>query len=78
MLLGLVFLPIVFLIMPWLSSMFVLKIVLFIGGIAWAFINVQAYPLVADLGGLTKIGFLLECITCSLCQHLSLHPRHSV
>ncbi|ONK21070.1 MFS transporter [Bacillus sp. VT-16-64] len=57
MLLGLVFLPIVFFIMPWLSSMFVLKIILFIGGIAWAFINVQAYPLVADLGGLTKIGF---------------------
>ncbi|MET3699636.1 hypothetical protein SAMN05877753_112109 [Bacillus oleivorans] len=37
--------------------MLLLQIVLLIGGIAWALINVQAYPLVADLGGRNKIGF---------------------
>lgn len=57
MLLGLVFLPTIFLIMPWVTSLLSLKILLFIGGIGWALINVQAYPLVADLGGMTKIGF---------------------
>lgn len=57
MLLGLVCLPAIFLILPWVTSFLWLKILLFIGGIAWALINVQAYPLVADLGGTTKIGF---------------------
>lgn len=57
MLLGLVLLPAIFLIMPWITSLLWLKALLFIGGIAWALINVQAYPLVADLGGMTKIGF---------------------
>lgn len=57
MLIGLICLPATFLIMPWISSLLWLKVLLFVGGIAWALINVQAYPLVADLGGLTKIGF---------------------
>ncbi len=57
MLIGLIFLPTVFLIMPWITSLTILKVLLFIGGIGWALINVQAYPLVSDLGGLTKIGF---------------------
>ena len=57
MLIGLICLPAIFLIMPWITSLLWLKVMLFAGGIAWALINVQAYPLVADLGGLTKIGF---------------------
>ena len=57
MLIGLIFLPAVFLIMPWMTSLTILKVLLFIGGLGWALVNVQAYPLVSDLGGLTKIGF---------------------
>lgn len=57
MLVGLIGLPAIFLIMPWITSLTLLKILLFMGGIAWSLINVQAYPLVADLGGTTKIGF---------------------
>ncbi|WP_407271369.1 MFS transporter [Radiobacillus sp. PE A8.2] len=67
MLLGLILLPLIFIlipllpllqgVMPSINETLVLQIVLFIGGIAWALINVQAYPLVADLGGKDKIGF---------------------
>lgn len=67
MLVGLLAQPIIFIsipLLPLLHSAFpvinqvlLLQIVLFIGGIAWAFINVQAYPLVADLGGKSRIGF---------------------
>jgi MFS family permease len=32
-------------------------IVLVLAGAAWALVNVQAYPLVADLGGRDRIGF---------------------
>lgn len=57
MLIGLVFLPLIFIFMPMFSSLTILKVLLLVGGIAWALINVQAYPLVADLGGRTRIGF---------------------
>ncbi|MFN7249695.1 MAG: MFS transporter [Anaerobacillus sp.] len=67
MLLGLILLPMIFISIPFLplldnlfpsmNEVLLLQIILFIGGIAWAFINVQAYPLVADLGGKSKIGF---------------------
>ncbi|ADU28932.1 MFS transporter [Evansella cellulosilytica] len=67
MLIGLVLLPIIFVSIPFLPSIstvapsinqvLLLQIVLFIGGIAWSFINVQAYPLVSDLGGKNKIGY---------------------
>ncbi|MGJ9383678.1 MFS transporter [Salipaludibacillus sp. CF4.18] len=67
MLIGLVILPLTFIsipslpllntVFPELNQVLVLQLVLFSGGIAWAFINVQAYPLVADLGGMSKIGF---------------------
>ncbi|AST91722.1 MFS transporter [Sutcliffiella cohnii] len=66
MLYGLLFLPIIFFIIPLLSyfngvlpinETLLLQIVLFIGGISWALVNVQAYPLVADLGGKNRIGF---------------------
>lgn len=61
MLIGLILLPIIFIIIPLLPfihpSFLLLQITLFIAGIAWAFINVQAYPLVSDLGGKNKIGY---------------------
>ncbi|SDY58386.1 Na+/melibiose symporter [Evansella caseinilytica] len=67
MLVGLILLPLIFVIIPFLhglasflpfgSETLLLQAVLFLGGIAWAFINVQAYPFVADLGGKTKIGY---------------------
>lgn len=57
MLIGLVLLPLIFISMPFFSSLTALKVLLLIGGVAWALINVQAYPLVADLGGRTRIGF---------------------
>lgn len=67
MLLGLIILPLIFITIPLLPLMnelvpkvneiMLLQITLFVAGVAWAFINVQAYPLVADLGGKNKIGF---------------------
>src|SRR5690554_3224466 len=61
MLIGLILLPIIFIIIPFVpainGSFLLLQIVLFLGGIAWSFINVQAYPLVSDLGGKNKIGY---------------------
>ncbi|MBU9714720.1 MFS transporter [Evansella tamaricis] len=67
MLIGLIILPLIFIAIPFLpilnsslpgiNQVLLLQIVLFTGGIAWALINVQAYPLVADLGGKSKIGF---------------------
>lgn len=63
MLVGLIVLPLIFFsipllpLVPGIDHVLLLQVVLFIGGIAWALINVQAYPLVADLGGRNKIGF---------------------
>lgn len=67
MLLGLIILPLIFISIPllpflnefvsWINEIILLQITLFAAGVAWAFINVQAYPLVADLGGKNKIGF---------------------
>lgn len=67
MLVGLIVQPIIFIsiplipvlgsIIPEINQVLLLQVMLFLGGIAWAFINVQAYPLVADLGGKSRIGF---------------------
>lgn len=57
MLVGLICLPAIFLIIPFIETAGLLRIMLFAGGIAWALINVQAYPLVVDMGGKTRIGF---------------------
>lgn len=56
MLVGLIFLPILFAVIPFLEGLLFVRIVLFLAGIAWACINVQAYALVSDLGGTSKIG----------------------
>ncbi len=67
MLIGLILQPIIFFsipflpflspVLPGINPVTLLQIVLFLAGITWAFVNVQAYPLVADLGGTDKIGF---------------------
>ncbi|MCQ6276811.1 MFS transporter [Bacillus sp. V3B] len=67
MLVGLICQPLIFIsipFLPFISSLFpsisqivLLQVTLFIGGFTWALVNVQAYPLVADLGGKNKIGF---------------------
>ncbi|UJW56163.1 MFS transporter [Bacillus sp. A116_S68] len=66
MLIGLVGLPLIFIcipLIPFITSIWpmtdtvLLQILLLTGGLFWAFINVQAYPLVADLGGTKKIGY---------------------
>ncbi|WP_209125085.1 MFS transporter [Alkalihalobacillus sp. BA299] len=56
MLVGLIFLPFLFAVIPFLEGLLLLRIVLFLSGIAWACINVQAYALVSDLGGKSQIG----------------------
>jgi len=61
--LGLIVQPLIFIsipllqMIPGINTILMLQIVLFIGGMTWALINVQAYPLVADLGGKDRIGF---------------------
>ncbi|TDQ42875.1 MFS transporter [Aureibacillus halotolerans] len=57
MLLGLGFLAVFFIAMPFLTSVTAVRIILFIAGFGWALVNVQAYPLVADLGGKENIGY---------------------
>ena len=67
MLIGLILLPLIFIcipllpflqnVVPGIDQVLLLQIVLFIGGIAWSLVNVQAYPLAADLGGKSKIGY---------------------
>lgn len=57
MLVGLILLPSIFFFIPFIETEGLLRTMLFAGGLAWALINVQAYPLVADMGGKTRIGF---------------------
>ena len=57
MLLGMVLMPGMFIVASFQQSPTAFPVLLIFGGIAWALINVQAYPLVADLGGLSRIGF---------------------
>lgn len=53
---GLILMPATFVLIPFFSSLTIIKVLLLLGGIGWALINVQAYPLVADLGGKQRIG----------------------
>ncbi|HEX7021796.1 MAG TPA: MFS transporter [Trueperaceae bacterium] len=57
MILGLLVLVPLFVVAPSIHAAGPLRLLLIAGGIAWALVNVQAYPLVADLGGATRIGF---------------------
>lgn len=54
---GLLLLPPLFLALPFLRSVPATAALLVLAGLAWALVNVQAYPLIADLGGRERIGF---------------------
>ncbi len=57
MLVGLAVLPALFVIAPALREVWAIGALFVVGGFAWGLVNVQAMPLVADLGGRNRIGF---------------------
>ena len=57
MLTGLLILALLFLGLGGFGSLTVVRALLAVAGLTWALVNVQAYPLLADLGGETQIGF---------------------
>ncbi len=57
MLTGLLILPLLFLLAAPVRSVPVIVGIFVVGGFAWGLVNVQAMPLVADLGGRNRIGF---------------------
>lgn len=57
MLVALLALALLFVTLPFITTPAPVRVVLFCAGLLWALVNVQAYPLVADLGGRTRIGF---------------------
>ncbi len=57
MLAGLAILPVLFLAATPIRSAAVIGGLFVVGGFAWGLVNVQAMPLVADLGGRDRIGF---------------------
>ncbi len=59
MLTGLAVLPLLFLAAAPVRSIPVLVGIFVVGGFAWGLVNVQAMPLVADLGGRNRIGFFV-------------------
>ncbi len=59
MLTGLAILPLLFLAAAPVRSIPVLIGIFVVGGFAWGLVNVQAMPLVADLGGRNRIGFFV-------------------
>ncbi len=54
---GLTALPVLFALLASTRSVPLTAAALVLAGLAWALVNVQAYPLVADLGGRERIGF---------------------
>ncbi len=59
MLLGLAAIPVLFVIAAQIRDVTILMAVFVVGGLAWALVNVQAMPLIADLGGRNRIGFYI-------------------
>ncbi len=59
MLAGLSILPLLFLAAAPVRSVPVIVGLLAVGGMAWGLVNVQAMPLIADLGGRNRIGFFV-------------------
>jgi maltose/moltooligosaccharide transporter len=59
MLLGLAVLPVLFLLAIPVRSPLVISGIFVVAGFAWALVNVQAMPLIADLGGRDRIGFYI-------------------
>ena len=59
MLIGLGSIPVIFIVAAQIRDVTVLMGVFVVGGLAWALVNVQAMPLIADLGGRNRIGFYI-------------------
>jgi maltose/moltooligosaccharide transporter len=59
MLTGLAILPVLFVLAVPVRSPLVIAGIFVLGGFAWALVNVQAMPLIADLGGRDRIGFYI-------------------
>lgn len=59
MLAGLAILPVLFLAAPTARTVTAIGALFVVGGFAWGLVNVQAMPLVADLGGRNRIGFFV-------------------
>jgi maltose/moltooligosaccharide transporter len=59
MLLGLAIVPVTFLLAIPVRNPNVIGIIFVFAGFAWALVNVQAMPLIADLGGRDRIGFYI-------------------
>ncbi|GAE08553.1 major facilitator superfamily MFS_1 [Paenibacillus sp. JCM 10914] len=55
-LVGVLGLLIVFALVPWVESLFLLRIVLTLGGICWACININSYPFIVSTGSEDSIG----------------------
>ncbi len=55
-LLGLIGLVLVFLPMMWISNLLMLRILLLVGGLFWACININSLPMVLDLAGSNELG----------------------
>ncbi len=59
MMLGLVILPVLFLLAIPVRSLWLIAVIFVFGGCGWALINVQGMPLIADFGGRDRIGFYI-------------------
>ncbi len=59
MLIGLAIIPVLFLAAIPVREPFIIGGIFILAGFAWALVNVQAMPLIADLGGRDRIGFYI-------------------
>ncbi len=59
MLLGLAIVPVMFLAAIPVRDPMIIGVIFVVAGFAWALVNVQAMPLIADLGGRNRIGFYI-------------------
>jgi maltose/moltooligosaccharide transporter len=59
MLIGLAIVPALFLLAIPVRSPLIISVIFVFAGFAWALVNVQAMPLIADLGGRDRIGFFI-------------------
>ncbi|THE12239.1 MFS transporter [Bacillus timonensis] len=55
-LLGVIGLIVAFLLLNWVASVFYLRAILFLGGIFWAFVNINAYPFIVSTGSEKSFG----------------------
>ncbi|WP_449538723.1 SLC45 family MFS transporter [Ferdinandcohnia sp. Marseille-Q9671] len=55
-LVGVVGLIVSFLLLNWVESVLFLRMILFLGGVFWAFVNINAYPLIVSTGNENSFG----------------------